>query len=73
MLEIGECVTCRDNPSRRVCWHGLPMWSVVHHTSITGLWTDLHGHTHTGHRIVMLPATKFQVVVTPAAEVLVLA
>lgn len=67
IAEFGECVTCRDNPAQRVCWHGLGMWACVRHDPATGYWVDLHGHAHVGHKVEVLPATKFQVIVIPYA------
>gem|GEM_PF-1685205 len=68
---LAECVTCRDNPGERVCRHGLGMWAVVRHDDITGLWFDLHGHIHTNHKMAILPATKYQVIILPSHKSLV--
>jgi hypothetical protein len=67
--QLGECVTCRDYPPKRVCWHGLPMWSVVHYVPATKCWIDLHGHIHRGHTIIPLPGTRLEVTILPELEV----
>jgi len=67
--QIGECVTCRENPSARVCWHGLPMWSVVHYLPSVKSWIDLHGHSHRNHEIKPLPRTKLQITIIPELEI----
>ena len=65
----GECVTCRDNPGARVCWHGLPMWAIVHYLPAVKCWIDLHGHIHGNHGVAPLPRAKLQIVILPRLEV----
>ena len=69
--QIGECLTCRDNPGARVCWHNIGMWATVRYVPALNAWIDLHGHSHKGHEIIPLSNTKFQVTILPELEITV--